>query len=150
MLSFPSTEATGMTYKTLAGLAAIGVVCSGTVGQAHVTRIEIVKVESPAPAPANAGSAATPPYERLSGKFYGELDPKDPKNALITDIQYAPRNARGKVEYVGTFSLMKPIDMSKSSGVLLYFVVNRAGVTASASQEGHAPLRSVWQDSAVP
>src|SRR5437588_1765774 len=150
MLSFPSTEATGMTHKTLAGLAAIGVVCSVTVGQAHVTRIEIVKVESPAPAPANAGSTATPPYERLSGKFYGELDPKDPKNALITDIQYAPRNARGKVEYVGTFSLMKPIDMSKSSGVLMYSVVNRGGGTASASPEGHVSLVSGWQGDVVP
>ena len=55
----------------------------------------------------------------MSGKFYGELEPADPKNALITDIQFAPGNARGKVDYVGTFSLMKPIDLSKASGVLM-------------------------------
>ena len=90
------------------------------------------------------------PYERLSGKFYGELDPADPKNALITDIQLAPRNARGKVEYVGTFSLMKPVDMSKASGVLMYSVVNRGNGAAAASAEGHISLVSGWQGDVVP
>jgi hypothetical protein len=50
------------------------------------------------------------PRGRLSGKFYGELDPADPRNVLITDMQLAPKNARGKVEYVGTFTLKKPVD----------------------------------------
>jgi len=73
-----------------------------------------VKVERVDP-PSSGAPEAIPPYERLSGMFYGELDPADPKNAVITDIQLAARNARGKVEYVGTFSLMKPVDMSKVS-----------------------------------
>ena len=137
-----------MATRTLVGLAAIGVVCSVMAGEARVTRIEIVKVESPAPA--NPAQPATTPYERISGKFYGELDPKDPKNALITDIQFAPRNARGNVEYVGTFSLMKPVDMSKASGVLMYSVVNRGGGTAAASAEGHVSLVSGWQGDVVP
>ena len=86
----------------------------------------------------------------MSGKFYGELDPADPKNALITDIQFAPGNARGKVDYVGTFSLMKPIDLSKASGVLMYSVVNRGNGTAAASPEGHISLVSGWQGDVVP
>ena len=81
-------------------------------------------------------TATPPPYERLSGKFYGELDPADPKNALITDIQLAPRNARGKVEYVGTFSLMKPVDLSKASGVLMYSVVNRGNGSGGGEPGG--------------
>ena len=117
-----------MVSRTLIG--AIAVVCSVSVTEAHVTRIEILKVESPAPG-ARAGASAAP-YERISGKAYGELDPNDPKNAVITDIKLAPRNARGKVEYVATFSLMKPIDMTQSSGVLMYSVVNRGTGTASA------------------
>src|ERR1700750_427075 len=64
-------------------------------------------------------------FETLSGDFFGELDPKDPHNAIITDIGCAPRNARGKVEYSATFALSKPTDMSKARGVLLYSVPNR-------------------------
>ena len=113
---------------------AIACVCSA-VTEARVTRIEIAKVERVDRLLALREQSA-PPYERLSGKFYGELDPADPKNALITDIQLAPRNARGKVEYVGTFSLMKPVDMSKASGVLIYSVVNRGNGAAAASAGG--------------
>ncbi len=126
---------------------AIACICS-TVTEARVTRIEILKVERVGPSSGTPG--AMPPYERLSGKFYGELDPADPKNALITDIQLAARNARGKVEYVGTFSLLKPVDGSKASGVMIYSVVNRGNGAAAASAEGHISLVSGWQGDVVP
>ena len=137
-----------MRGRALVGGLAIGLVCSVAATEAHVTRIEITKVESPVPDRPGPGGAAL--YERLSGKFYGELDPKDPRNALITDIGLAPRNARGRVEYVGTFSLMKPVDMSKASGVLVYTVVNRGNGAATASPEGHVSLVSGWQGDIVP
>jgi hypothetical protein len=94
--------------------------CSVAAGEARVTRIEVLTIE-PVPA-AQVNGEVVPPYEQISGRFHGELDPRDPKNALITDIQLAPKNARGMVEYVGTFSLMKPSDLSKASGVLMYSV----------------------------
>jgi hypothetical protein len=137
-----------MKGKTLVGVLATCLVCSVAATEAHVTRIEIIKVESPVPD--RPGPGNLPPYERVSGKFYGELDPTDPKNALITDIGLAPRNARGKVEYVGTFSLMRPVDMSKASGVLFYSVVNRGNGAATASPEGHVSLVSGWQGDVVP
>ena len=137
--------------KSVFAAVAFVLVCSAVTADARVTRIEIVKVERVEPSsPAVAGVPQAPPYERMSGKFYGELDPADPRNALITDIQFATRNARGKVEYVGTFSLMKPLDLSKASGVLIYSVVNRGNGAASASPEGHISLVSGWQGDVVP
>jgi hypothetical protein len=65
------------------------------------------------------------PYEEIRGFAFGEIDPADPKNALITDITLAPKNARGLVEYRTTFTLRKPIDMSRAPGVLFYNIVNR-------------------------
>src|SRR4051812_2327386 len=96
--------------RIVSATLAVACVCS-VATEARVIRIEIAKVERVEPRPSGPDSMAQP-YERLSGKFYGELDPADPKNALITDIQFAPRNAQGKVEYVGTFALMKPVDLS--------------------------------------
>ena len=136
-----------MVKRTLA-VVVLGFMGSVAVGEARITRIEVLKVE-PVPA-AQTNGEAVPPYERISGRFYGELDPRDPKNALITDIQFASKNARGMVEYVGTFSLMKPADLSKASGVLMYSVVNRGGGTAAASAEGHVSLVSGWQGDVVP
>ena len=64
--------------------------------------------------------------------MHGELDPNDPHNRIIQDIELAPRNARGQVEYVATFALAKPVDISKSARVLLYSVVNRGNGAAVA------------------
>ena len=47
-------------------------------------------------------------YEKIVGMAYGELDPHDPKNAVIVDIQLAPRNASGNVEYSHDFYILKP------------------------------------------
>ena len=118
---------------------ALSLLLRAPVAHAHIVKIEITRVEP-----------AGPTYERITGKAYGELDPADPKNALITDIELAPRNARGKVEYVATFSLVKPIDMTKASGVLIYTVVNRGGGNAVPHPDGHVSLVSGWQGDVVP
>ena len=64
-------------------------------------------------------------YEILRGTATGEIDPSDRRNAVITDIQFAPRNANGKVPYTATFSILKPADMTKANGTLVYDVTNR-------------------------
>src|SRR5580658_10432846 len=67
-------------------------------------------------------------YQKLTGHAYGELDPRLPLNAIITDLELAPRNARGMVEYAATVTILKPADMAKASGVLLYLVPNRGHI----------------------
>lgn len=91
-------------------------------------------------------------YQTLTGRAYGEVDPRLPLNAIITDLEFAPRNARGMVEYVATFTIIKPVDMAKASGVLLYFVPNRGrinltdgGFLADARKQGHVLVASGWQ-----
>lgn len=55
-------------------------------------------------------------YEQIAKRAFGELDPNDPRNKLIQDIELA-RDKDGKVRYVATFVLTKPIDMSRASGM---------------------------------
>jgi hypothetical protein len=45
---------------------------------------------------------------------------------------------------------MKPIDMTQSSGVLMYSVVNRGNGAAAAGAEGHVSLVSGWQGDVLP
>src|SRR5689334_10268000 len=134
-----------MERRTLgAPLAALALALSGAA-QAHVTRIEI---ESRAPIAGDFGKAG--PYEMLSGHVYGEVDPKDRRNAIITDIGLAPRNARGMVEYSATFQLSRPGDMGKASGVLIYDVPNRGNGRAVGDRDGHMHLVSGWQGDIAP
>lgn len=109
-------------------LAAALLAASG-VALAAVTRIEISKRQPFAAGLAYGNSGA---YERLTGKFYGELDPAHASNAGITDIERAPRNARGRVEYSGDLDILKPADLSRGNGTLLYDVNNRGNKTVLA------------------
>ena len=114
--------------------------------RAEVKKIVIEKKVSPAFEGASFGAAGQ--YETLAGRAFGELDPNDPHNAIITDIRLAPRNANGKVEYVASFFLVKPIDMSKSSRLMWHDVPNRGGRITIAPAErnfGDIGLSSGWQ-----
>jgi hypothetical protein len=96
--------------------------------------------------PGTFGSAGA--YEKLSGTFTGEVDPKDPRNAIIQDLQLAPLNANGKVEYTSDFVLFKPKDMAKASGVLRYDAPNRGNIVALDpyfASRGYVFLTAAWQ-----
>jgi len=125
------------------GLAATALLICAPCVQARVIRIVVEHRESPAFGGQVFGRAGQ--YEMLSGHFFGEIDPTDPHNSIIMDIQFAPRDARGMVQYSGTFALAKPIDMSKSNGVLYYTVSNRGRGTPVGSEDGRINLLSGWQ-----
>jgi hypothetical protein len=109
----------------LYGLVVSLLFAATTSARAQVKRIVIDNKEGPTAGGRAKGDALA--YTRIIGKAYGEVDPKDRRNAIITDIELAPRNARGMVEYAATFSLSAPKDMSKASGVLFYLVSNQGG-----------------------
>jgi hypothetical protein len=116
---------------------------------ARITKVVVEDTKSPAFDGKSFGAAGH--YELLSGHVFGELDPDDPLNAVITDIALAPRNAHGKVEYSAAFMLAKPIDMAKASGVMLYQVPNRGLVLFGTPDDtGHVVLTSGWQGDIAP
>ena len=93
------------------------------LAQARVSHIVIDRVESPTFEGREFGRVGR--YEKLSGRARGEIDPSDPLNAGITYIKDAPRNSRGRVEFVVDVHIIRPVDMAKGNGTLLYDVVNR-------------------------
>ena len=67
------------------------------------------------------------PYEALSGMVHFEVDPANAANRVVTDIDLAPRNERGMVEFRSNFYLLKPADPARGNGTVLYEVSNRGG-----------------------
>ena len=112
---------------------------------ARVTRIVINATADPDPV---LTDAAPFPIKRITGRAFGELDPKDPHNLIIQDLRLAPKNAKGKVEYQATFQLILPSDPEKMSGLLWHDVPNRGGrvtIVAAERNAGDAGLSSGWQ-----
>ena len=93
-----------------------------------ITRLEITRVESSTFEGRTFGSVGA--YEKLVGQAFGELDPRDPHNAQIVNIDRAPVNARGMVEYVADVYILKPVDMQRGNRTLFYDVVNRGNKLA--------------------
>ena len=129
------------------GVVVVGLLLVASEARAQVTRIEIVSRE-----PAEGGRAlgAAGPYEIIHGRAFGEVDPADRRNAIIQDLGLAPRNPNGRVDYVATFALARPVDLSKASGVLIYRVVNRGNGRPTPDGDGHISLVSGWQGDVVP
>src|SRR4051812_33007726 len=88
-----------------------------------VQRIEVTERESPVFGGTEFGAVG--PYERLHGTVFGEVDPAHPLNAGIVNLNRAARNARGNVEYRGDFRILKPLDLDRGNGCLVYDVPNR-------------------------
>lgn len=103
--------------------------------EARITKIEIT---SRALAFGGASFGSVGQYETLRGVAYGEIDPDDPLNEVITDIKLAPRNSRGKVEYNMDFWINKPVDMTRANGTLLHDVPNRGRVRSLEINVGGA------------
>jgi hypothetical protein len=115
-----------MRTARLARLAALALglllgVCT-TTAEARLTRLQINTVEVVAD---GASFGATGPYERLTGTAYFEVDPFDPRNAQVFDIDKAPRNGAGMVEFSADAVILKPVDMAKANGTLFFEVNNR-------------------------
>ena len=81
----------------LAAAAAGALLLVAAASEARVTRITISSTTSPVFNGQTFGDVGT--YEQIRGTATGELNPLDPRNAVITDIHQAPRNANGNVEY---------------------------------------------------
>lgn len=108
-----------MILRTLVALMLVAAPVSG-----EVVRIEVT---SRADVLAGAAFGAVGPFERLTGRIYFAIDPRNAVNRIITDIGLAPTNAAGLVEFSSDFDLIKPKDPSRGNGTVLYEVSNRGG-----------------------
>ncbi|RYE30592.1 MAG: tannase/feruloyl esterase family alpha/beta hydrolase [Sphingobacteriaceae bacterium] len=95
---------------------------SSPKAKAGIVRIVITSIE---PAFGGKTFGKVGPYEKLKGKAYGEVNPKLPQNALITDLELAPRNARGMVEYSMDIYILKPIELKRGNHKIFAEIPNR-------------------------
>ncbi len=108
-------------------IAAVVALLTSVSALAAVTRIEVTKRE---PFLGGMAFGAAGAYERIQGRFHGELDPRHPLNRGIVDLALAPKNTRGMVEYAADLDILRPADPAKGNGTLLYDVNNRGNKVA--------------------
>jgi len=107
------------------------------------SRVTAIHIDSRTTAPVKPGER---PYEIITGTFDGDLNPA--RDAIITDIAHAPRNAKGRVGYSATFAIARPLE--RGSGVLFYDVPNRGNGKVGSDEDGHIRVITGWQGDLTP
>ena len=80
-------------------------------------------------------------YELPNGTVWCEIDPRHPLNLGVVNLDKAPVNTRGLVEYDFDVCILKPVDIARGNGWLFYEILNRGG-KRSVPRINHAPNRN--------
>ena len=93
------------------GLGAAAVLaCSNCVALAEVTRIEIAsRADILGGQPFGAAGA----YEKIIGKVYFSVDPRNPHNAAVVDLDEAPIDAADRVAFSADLYVIAPQCLSE-------------------------------------
>jgi hypothetical protein len=89
---------------------------------AEVTRIDIA---SRAPVLDGRSFGAAGPYEKIVGKVFFSVDPANPRNKGIVDLDKAPHDDAGRVAFSADLYVLAPKDAARGNGVALFDVLNR-------------------------
>ena len=106
----------------IVALPLLGLVAAPAAARAHVTDVVITSCIDVLE---GRSFGETGPYEKCVGKIYFALDPENLRNRIIVDLDKAPRNALGEVEFSADLFVLRPKDPSRGNGVLFFDVVNR-------------------------
>jgi hypothetical protein len=113
-----------------------------------------IEITSRAPFVGGAPFGSVGAYERIDGVAIGELDPAAAGNRGIVNLDKAPRNARGRVEYRSDVCILRPADPDKGNGRLLYEVNNRGRImlfaNLCAGKPGNQPQTAADLGNALP
>src|SRR5262245_43396897 len=109
--------------KTVAAALCV-LLCSAPVF-AEVTKVTIANRSSVAN---GQPFGATGSYEKLTGTIEFALDPRNPQNTRIVDLDRADRAGDGRVHFTADLVVLRPADPARGNGVLLFEVVNRGRI----------------------
>ena len=139
----PPSKYSVLRFSIASALAAGALTCASEAD----ARVVSVQMNAPTIAFGGYSWPGVGQYEKITGVAYAEVDPNDPRNAVIVDIknaqpQTAPgqpgRTASGKVAYLFNFYILKPANPSavdhslNGYGKVMYEPPNRGGKTWTA------------------
>ena len=116
-------------FVVLAGLG-VSIVCVASA-HAELTRVDVT----------TRTDVTGSPYEKIVGTAHFSVDPKDPRNRVIADLDKAPTNSAGRVEFSADLYILRSKEANRSNDIALVEVLNRGrklvlnGFTRGASND---------------
>jgi uncharacterized protein (DUF924 family) len=112
-----------MSHRTMTvGLVAIFAVLAPSLVTGEVTRVEITTRRDVL---GGRSFGSSGPYEHIVGRLHFAVDPSDVRNRVIVDLDKAPRNGAGRVEFSADLEILRPREAGRGNSIALIDVVNR-------------------------
>jgi Alpha/beta hydrolase domain len=86
-----------------------------------------IEIDSTEPFAGGTSFGDAGPYEWLRGTVHYAIDPDEEGLPYICDLDLAPRNDDGLVEFSSTIDIVKPVDLDKGNRRVFYEFSNRGG-----------------------
>ena len=113
--------------RTMVATGLLAAVSAVSAVSAEVVRVDAERRDDVADGRSYGTAGA---YERVAGRIHFAVDPANPANRIVTDIDYAPTNSAGLVEFSADFLLVKPKDVAAGNGAVFFDVANRGRIAA--------------------
>ncbi len=104
----------------------------GVFSSVVTARVASIQIKSRNSFAGGASFGTAGAYETLSGTVNFAVDPSDPRNKVVFDLDKAALNSSGMVEFSADFFILKPVDVTKGNGALVTEVANRGSKNALA------------------
>jgi Alpha/beta hydrolase domain len=104
---------------------AVGFFVTAVVAQPSEARVVRFVVEQQQSFASGMEWGTSGAYERLVATASMEVDPRDPLNVGIVNLDKAPRNDRGMVEFSTPVFMLKPVEMARGNQKIWYAINNR-------------------------
>jgi Alpha/beta hydrolase domain len=115
--------------RALSSVCIVAALLFPSAVRADVARVEIARR-------ADLGMTG---YEKIVGTIHFAIDPKDPRNRVVADLDKAPVNAAGRVEFSSDLYILRP-KAPRGNGAALVDVLNRGNkVVLNGFNRGGSP-----------
>ncbi len=97
------------------------------LGAAAEGRVERVEILSRSDLLVSKSFGLAGPYEKIIARVHFKVRPDNPHNKQIVDLEKAPRDGSGEVEFSADLYLLRPKEANRGNGALLLEIPNRGG-----------------------
>jgi len=99
--------------------------CCACFSESALAALASLDIRSTSPAFGGRTFGDVGAYELIEATAHFRIDPNHPLNAGIVNVRKAPRDADGLIVFDSDVRILKPVDMRKASGRMVYEMVNR-------------------------
>ena len=114
-----------MTRQSCVHRAVVALVCWSALSASAWAEVTNVTIATRAVVANGQSFGSIGAYEKITGTIEFALDPADPHNRVIVDLNHAKVEGDRRVHFTADFYALQPVDVARGNGAMLFEIANR-------------------------